>query len=110
MTRAGFNRWAARNDANANEIVTGLRQVGVHVEYVKGTGLPDLAWWYRGRSGMMEVKAKGGKLRQRQKDLIKAAAQHGVTIPVVRTLNEALEAVGFEEWRQDLWREVGLRR
>lgn len=73
-------RFAARVDANQDQIVSALRAAGAIVRIVtQGNGLPDLLVGYRGHTILMEVK-------------------DGKKPPSARKLTEA-EQKFFDEWR-----------
>lgn len=73
-------RFAARVDANQDQIVSVLRAAGAIVRIVtQGNGLPDLLVGYRGNTILMEVK-------------------DGKKPPSARKLTEA-EQKFFDEWR-----------
>ena len=82
-----FRRGAAgkRRDANEGPIVDALRDLGCEIHYVSGLGLPDLLVRSPlGRWVPLEVKAVKGKLKP---------SQQAITWPVVRSVDEAIEAV-----------------
>ena len=73
-------RYAARIDANQDQIVSALRAAGATVRIVtQGNGLPDLLVGYRGHTILMEVK-------------------DGQKVPSARKLTDA-EQKFFDEWR-----------
>jgi hypothetical protein len=76
-------RYAARIDANQDQIVSALRAYGATVRIVtQGNGLPDLLVGYNGQTILMEVK-------------------DGNKVPSARKLTEA-EQKFFDEWRGGL--------
>jgi hypothetical protein len=93
-----------RSDSNQKEIVEALRKVGAVVRIIEAAngqaGIPDLLVGYRGTTYLMEVKLpvgpRGGgarsKLRPEQEEFI--AGWRGGPIAVVRSVTEALTAVG----------------
>ena len=84
-----------KSDANANEIVSVLRQAGCSVVFIAGqfaAGVPDILVSRKGQTWLMEIKAKGGRLSESQKTFI-AAWQ--ATIAVVHSSDEALAAIGL---------------
>jgi hypothetical protein len=83
-------RRASKRDANETAIIEALRAVGA---WVKQLDFPsDLAVRFRRKWSMLEVKDEGGKLTaQQEKD--HAALDPGA-IPIVRTPEEALKAIG----------------
>jgi hypothetical protein len=88
MTKRGQGRWVGqvrRRDASEQPIVDALRAVGADVTRISGKGAPDLLVRYRGRLNAFEVKTGKGK----QTD-----AQTVTDWPIVRTVDEALQAIG----------------
>lgn len=54
------NRYASKPDANRAAIVAALKAVGASVVDLQGRpGTPDVAWGYRGRMGLAEIKVPG---------------------------------------------------
>ena len=86
-----LHRQRAKRDTTEADIVKALRKVGVQVFRMSGRGLPDLLTYYRGRWGVLEVKRKGGRLTDAQKNTRVTAP-----FPVVETPLEALSAVGVQ--------------
>lgn len=80
---------ARKRDANEGAIVKALEAVGAHVCRLSGRGAPDLlvrlpsASW--GRLYAFEVKSGKG---------VRTEAQEATGWPIVRSVAEALEAVG----------------
>ena len=83
MPRVGQARKRDRNEA---EIVDALRAIGAHVTRISGPGAPDLLVRYAGRDYGLEVKGKRGK---------RTKAQERSQWPLIVTIDQALEAVGF---------------
>lgn len=81
MRRGGMGK---RRDASEKPIVAALRAVGAEVWHVSGSGLPDLLVRYRGVLMALEVKTAKGRLTKQQTS----------GFPVVRTVPEALTAIG----------------
>ena len=95
----------ARRDKNEKPIVKALRQVGASVEYLTGTGIPDLLVGYRGVTYLIEIKGEHGKaeshgkktesgLRDTQERWWKA--WQGAQPVVATNSEEALKAIGVE--------------
>ena len=84
-------RRAARRDETEAEIVAALEAVGAQVYRISQAGLPDLCVWYR-RWVWLEVKSLTGMVRKNQIEQREFIERHGV--PVVRTAQQALVAVG----------------
>jgi Holliday junction resolvase len=84
---------AAKIDINQREIVEALRGIGASVVITSsvGQGFPDLVCGFRGNAYLLEIKAGKGKLTPDQVRFHQAWNGH---IAVVRTVNEALAAVG----------------
>ena len=88
--RLSLKRWAARRDEREAAIVDALRAIGAQVTLISGTGAPDLLVRFRGRLAAFEVKGHAGK---------RTSAQEVSRWPIVRTVSEALEAIGAVEGR-----------
>lgn len=94
-----MKRYAHRTDDNQDTIVQALRQAGYTVQLLSavGQGVPDLAVGGvdratgRPANWFLEVKDEDGDLNKRQKNWI--ASWRG-SVAVVRTIDEALRAVG----------------
>lgn len=87
--RVGQSR---RRDANERAIVAALEAVGMHVTRLSGPGAPDLLVRAPGASlrlgvGLYAFEVKGEKGRR-------TAAQQDTGWPIVRSVSEALAAVG----------------
>ena len=83
----GFRRGGGkkRRDANEKAIRAALAAVGAHAFQVSGDGLPDLIVLWRGVWTPMEVKTAKGRF---------TSSQSALLWPVVRSVEEALEAIG----------------
>ena len=88
-------RYAAKVDANQSLIVETLRLAGYTVcsMHAVGGGFPDLIVSKRGTNNMwlLEVKTAKGRLTKREREWIDA---WGAPVHIVRSPEEALEAVG----------------
>jgi hypothetical protein len=86
-------RLRGRVDKLQSEIVLGLRTAGVKVAITSniGNGFPDLLVKFRGTLYLMEIKSKGGKLTQDERDFFDE--WQDVTT-VIYSLDDALKAVG----------------
>jgi hypothetical protein len=84
---------AAKVDANHNEIVSALRDVGALVFSMAavGCGFPDLCVGFRRRNYLLEVKGPNGKLNELQQVFHQRWQGQ---VAVVRTPEEALRAIG----------------
>jgi Holliday junction resolvase len=80
--RVGQSR---RRDANEAAIVQALEAVGAQVTRISGKGAPDLLVRRAGQLWAFEVKGKTG---------IRTAAQVATEWPVVRSVDDALRAIG----------------
>ena len=97
-----LRRFAAKADRNQPEIVAALKDAGATVRSLAavGEGFPDLAAGFRGRTFLLEVKrpkAKGqpeGALTDAQKTFFDEWEGQAA---VVRTVEEALRAIGAEQ-------------
>lgn len=89
-----LHRRNPRRDENEPEITEALRSIGAMVEQNSAKGRPDLHVIYRGQVREIEVKGKNGKLTPAQKEYHARALEHGYVIPIVRTIDEALQAIG----------------
>ena len=90
---------ARRVDANHGDIRDGLRQCGVYVidTHELGGGFPDLVAWTPQRGWrLLEVKTLRGRLTPDEKALHDSCPG---PIDVVRTLEQALQAMGLE-WEE----------
>jgi Holliday junction resolvase len=84
MRRVGQAR---RRDANEKAIRQALEAVGAHVTPISGKGAPDLLVRYKGRIAAFEVKSAKGD---------RTVAQDETKWPIVRTVDEALQAIGVQ--------------
>lgn len=85
-----LHRRNAKRDGTEQAIIRALRKVGVQVFLISGRGLPDLLTFHRGQWGVLEVKVKGGRLTDAQKNTRVLAP-----FPVVTNVEEAMKAVGL---------------
>ena len=74
-----------RRDTNEPAIIEALRLMGAYVYQVSGDGLPDLLVLWQSRWTPLEIKTTRGKL---------TASQMDIPWPVVRSVSEALAAIG----------------
>ena len=88
-----MTRYAAKTDANQQEIIDALRDVGCSVEclHQAGSGVPDLAVGYQGFTYFMEVKTDKGKLTP---DQVEWHASWRGQVAIVRSVDEALRVIG----------------
>jgi hypothetical protein len=68
-----------------------LKRMGLH------PGWPDLQFLYKGRYFGMEVKTKTGRLSQSQRRMHSLLEEQGVSVAVVRSINDVLERCN--EWK-----------
>lgn len=83
-------------DANQAEIIDALMLVGCSVTWIEGireAGVPDLLVGRAGRTYLLEVKGKKG--RQTESQIGWYIRWRGDPVVVVRTIEEALTAVGL---------------
>lgn len=87
----GLPKYSARRDANEGEIVDALEGVGASVLRLSGSGIPDLAVYFRSTWFLMDAKTKRGKLTavQTWADDISPDA-----VKIVRSVEQALTAIG----------------
>lgn len=78
-----LSRRNPRRDANEGALVAGWRAIGAEVWRLSGTGLPDVLVRFRGVLYAFEIKTKAGRLTEHQGDF-----------PVIRSMEEGLQAVG----------------
>ena len=90
-------KYAARKDANQDEIVSALRQLGATVTSVHqiGNGLPDILCGFRGKNYLFEIKdgnkpPSKRKLTADEKKWMKLWQGHA---HVVKSVDEAIEII-----------------
>ncbi len=85
-----------KRDGNEAEIVKSLRAIGCSVQLLHGNtqGCPDLLVGFAGRTVLMEVKADKGRLLASQQRWHNG--WRGSPVVVVRTVNDALSALGLK--------------
>ena len=85
-------RLASRADSNQREIVQALRTCGAAVLHLHrvGSGCPDLLVCYHKQLFLIEIKTRTGRFT---KDELHFIASWPGTIYVVRSIEEALEAI-----------------
>lgn len=76
---------ARRRDVIEKPIVAGLQAVGADVTRISGKGAPDILVVFRGRHYGLEIKSATGS---------RTAAQEVSRWPIVRSMDEALKAIG----------------
>lgn len=88
----------AKQDANANAIVSALRAAGCVVRFIDCPvgvgGIPDVLVGFRGATYLLELKVKGGRLNPKQRAF--HGNWNGGPLAVVRSVDEALAAVGLQ--------------
>lgn len=92
MRRVGQTR---KRDAAEKGIIAGLRAIGAHVTPISGVGAPDLLIAFRGGVYALEVKSKHGT---------RTKAQEVSRWPIVRTMEQALQAIGAVRGDQEAGR------
>lgn len=86
-----LSRRNAKRDTVERAIIEALEATSAVVFQLSGAGVPDLLVGYRGRWIPLEVKSKTGTLTSAQ------VRTHGLYgYPIVRTPEEALQAIGVE--------------
>ncbi len=78
-----LSRRNPRRDANEKALVAGWQAIGAKVYRVSGKGLPDVLVLHRGILRGFEIKTAKGRLTEHQGEW-----------PVIRTMDEALKAIG----------------
>lgn len=81
-------RRAARVDANQQEIVDGLRKLGISVEIIEEP--LDCLIWHRGEYALLEIKTPGGRLTKAQVEFIQRWPGR---IHIAESLTEAIELI-----------------
>jgi hypothetical protein len=97
-----LNRRAAQRDKNEPEIVAALRAAGATVLHLSIRDVPDLLVGYLGNNFLLEVKQegrRGASIKAIHAELSEDQAKwheawRGRTPVVVRTIAEALAAIG----------------
>jgi hypothetical protein len=88
-----------QQDRNATAIVSALRQAGCVVRFIACPvgvgGVPDVLVGFRGKTFLLELKVKGGRLNPKQVEFHQT--WNGGPLAVVRSIEEALRAVGLGE-------------
>lgn len=92
--------WSGKRDANEEPIVKAIQAAGWKVFRISGKGLPDLMCVRRGSVRMLEVKTDGGDLTPEQRKEFPIFAANGLAVLVVRTPQEALDALAETGPRQ----------
>lgn len=91
-------RRAARVDANQNEIVQALRDMGASVAITSmvGSGFPDIVVGFRGRNYLIEIKdgSKPSSKRKLTPDEQKFFDTWRGIVFIANDINEALEIIG----------------
>lgn len=104
MSSAGLHRHAARRDIGERAVIAALRSVGAMCWQLSERDLPDLMVAWRGVIHLIEVKGELGpeggeahaKLRPGQARFFEQAEIGGLPVHVVRSPEQALEAIGVQ--------------
>jgi hypothetical protein len=86
-----IHRRNPRRDANEAEIIAALRAAGASVQPLSARGVPDVLVGVDGRNILLEIKVGNGKLTSDEATWHKKWRGQVV---VVRSIEEALEAIG----------------
>lgn len=93
-------RMRAKRDDNEAAIVKALRAMGCLVEFISGTGIPDLLVWSPFRKCILLLEVKDGdksparrRLRPEQLAFHTAWAGSGAPVHVVESVQQALDVV-----------------
>ena len=82
----------SKSDHNAREIVEALRKIGAVVWFIEAAygraGLPDLLVGYKGRTYLLEVKMRKGRVSDEQRKFFETWP--GGTAAIVHDVDEAL--------------------
>ena len=81
-------RWAKQRDKNEPPIVAALRRIGAVVLI---NDHPDLIVGFRGRTFLLEIKTKTGRLRKSQTELF--STWNGGALGICRTIEDAIAFV-----------------
>jgi Holliday junction resolvase len=92
-------RWGAHQDSTHKPLVAALRAVGVTVVRISSqeAGCPDLLVGHRSRTYLLEVKGPNTPVDPKQEKWHRN--WRGAPVHVVRTPEEALEALGLKVHR-----------
>lgn len=88
-----INRYNPQRDANEKAIVKTLKQLGVSIQRINGSGVPDILAGYKGETFLLEIKTKKGKLTPAQVKFHES--WRGKNPVVVHTIDEALKVFGI---------------
>lgn len=83
-----------QRDTNEEEIVDALRKVGATVQRLSIRGVPDLLVGFRGRNYLLEVKVDDPNVGLTDDQARWFLAWRGGEIPIVRTIDQAMTAIG----------------
>ena len=85
-----------KRDSNQKEIVRALKEIGCSVTDLSmvGSGCPDLCVGRNRQTFLLEIKTATGKVKPNQVNF--ATEWKGHPVVVVRSVNEALKAVGVK--------------
>jgi hypothetical protein len=86
-------RWAKRRDSTEPSIRAALEAAGCKVWQLDRPF--DLLVGHAGRFVVLECKAEGGRMTDEQADELRACQAGGLPVYVVRTPEDALQAVGL---------------
>jgi Holliday junction resolvase len=91
-----LHRRNPRRDQTEASIVRALRRLGALVFPVSAPAFPDLVVGFQGVWCLMECKTRGENLSATQAILHRLAQSRGLPIHTVRTVADALEALGVK--------------
>lgn len=102
-----LNRYNPKRDGNETEIVEALEKVGAVVHRLSDKDVPDLLVGYDGKTYLLEVKnGDKAQLTKGQQNFFKKWI--GGKAIVVRTPEQAVEAIGGEMPRNPLITEIPI--
>jgi hypothetical protein len=85
-----------KRDGNERDIITALEKIGALVVPLSAPGVPDLLVGFRRHWWLLEVKTAKGALTREQLDFRLQALTHELPCTTVRTVDEALRALGVQ--------------
>ena len=93
-------KFAARTDGNQADIVNALRQIGASVAtcHAVGQGFPDICVGWQGHTYLLEIKDPSKPVRDQRltPSQVKFHASWRGHVAIVKTVREALEAIGVQ--------------
>ena len=102
---------AAKRDKNEKKIVDFLRRLGASVEFLDGSGIPDLLVAWQGQNLLMEVKGEKGKLTKPQENFFEKWEAPAYIVRDVDDVKNVLRCnmSDFERYREMITKDFGDR-